>query len=503
MLCFSLNKSLGRYCIIRKFMDRWSGKRAIEVRPDSKKGVGVGFRERLISNHCKVPFSSDEKKSMNFTRFVGCSDKKQKSILSTYRSSPNGKEVIGTSSKVCASSSSSLKTEKQPFSEVSMDSSESSRGSENEAETDILKVSLGRDARRVNNKLVYGKVKKPEAECSNLPSSSRIKRGFRQRFGLSKHESHPGSSDQSTSANQGCSPLLSGVIPSGFGLDKRFSRKVDTINKRNVYGESSSSSTSARGKDVTEPPAEVRRHPRGSVSGSRRDRHRILNDENDVALVGSQRNRSNSHIRFSNRGNGRDGLTSIRPTEMSQTETSNNLNSPVSFDVFSGFQDSFRSYNLDGISEILPELDRIEQDIELNYEDLLIMETGLLLGGLSFHDQHRDMRLDIDNMSYEELLALEERIGTVSTALTEEAISKCLKTSIYQMKTSSYGSITKSSSDYKEDAKCSICQEEYTIGDEVGRLHCEHTYHVKCVQEWLRMKSWCPICKATAETSSK
>lgn len=29
------------------------------------------------------------------------------------------------------------------------------------------------------------------------------------------------------------------------------------------------------------------------------------------------------------------------------------------------------------------------------------METGLLLGGLSFYDQHRDMRLDIDNMSYE------------------------------------------------------------------------------------------------------
>lgn len=47
-----------------------------------------------------------------------------------------------------------------------------------------------------------------------------------------------------------------------------------------------------------------------------------------------------------------------------------------------------------------------------------------------------------------------------------------------------------------------VFQEEYTIGDEVGRLHCEHTFHVKCVQEWLRMKSWCPICKATAETSS-
>ncbi|VVB10845.1 unnamed protein product [Arabis nemorensis] len=479
-------------------MDRWSGKRAIEARPDSRKGVGVVLRDRFNSNSCKVPICSDENKSMKFTRFVGSSDKKEKSVLSSYRSSPNGKEVIGTSSKICGSSSSSLKREKQPLSQITMDSSESSRGSEDEAETEILEVSHGRDKRRVNNnKVIYGKVKTPEEGSSNLSSSSRIKKGFRQRFGLSKPEFRPGPSGQATPANRGCSPLLSGVIPSGFGLDKRLSRKVDTFNKRKVHGESSSSS-SARGKNVTEPPAEERRRgftPRGSVSDSRRARHCILNDDNDVASVENQRlvNRNNSRIRFSNRGSGRNGgLPSITTTEMSQTETSNNLNSPVSLELFSGFpefgfsgslssQDSFRSYTLDGISEIMPELDRIEQDIELNYEELLIMETGLLLGGLSFHDQHRDMRLDIDNMSYEELLALEERIGTVSTALTEEAISKCLKTSIYQMKPLSYGSITKSPCDHKEDAKCSICQ---------------------CVQEWLRMKSWCPICKATAETSS-
>ncbi|CDY13429.1 BnaA03g51470D [Brassica napus] len=250
-------------------------------------------------------------------------------------------------------------------------------------------------------------------------------------------------------------------------------------------------------KIVSELPSEERRlafNPRGgSVLDTRRARHCILND----ASVGSQRsvNRDSQ-----NRGIGRNGLSSIITREMSQTETSNNLNSPVSLELFSGFpdfgslssQDSFHNYNLDGISEILPELDRIEQDIELNYEELLIMESGLLLGGLSFYDQHRDMRLDIDNMSYEELLALEERIGTVRTALTEEAISKSLKTSIYQIKPC----------DHKEDAKCSICQEEYTIGDEVGRLHCEHTYHLKCVQEWLRMKSWCPICKTSADTSS-
>ena len=61
-----------------------------------------------------------------------------------------------------------------------------------------------------------------------------------------------------------------------------------------------------------------------------------------------------------NRGIGRNGLSSIITREMSQTETSNNLNSPVSLELFSGFpdfgslssQDSFHNYNLDGISEV-------------------------------------------------------------------------------------------------------------------------------------------------------
>ena len=68
--------------------------------------------------------------------------------------------------------------------------------------------------------------------------------------------------------------------------------------------------------------------------------------------------------------------------------------------------------------QILPELDRIEQDIELNYEELLIMESGLLLGGLSFYDQHRDMRLDIDNMSYEVcLLHLQTRLYVLRSSI--------------------------------------------------------------------------------------
>lgn len=41
-------------------------------------------------------------------------------------------------------------------------------------------------------------------------------------------------------------------------------------------------------------------------------------------------------------------------------------------------------------------------------------------------------------------------------------------------------------------------QEEYEAGDEMGKLGCEHRYHLECVNQWLRLKNWCPICKAAA-----
>ncbi|RWR91438.1 zinc finger protein [Cinnamomum micranthum f. kanehirae] len=160
-------------------------------------------------------------------------------------------------------------------------------------------------------------------------------------------------------------------------------------------------------------------------------------------------------------------------------------------------RDSFRRINMDGVAEVLLALERIEHDADLTYEQLLVLETNLLLGGLGLHDQHRDMRLDIDNMSYEELLALEERMGTVSTALPEEALSKCLKRSCYTP-TALFPGLAGCGED---DTKCSICQEEYEAGDEMGKLGCEHRYHLDCINQWLRLKNWCPICKAAASPS--
>ncbi|KAK4766306.1 hypothetical protein SAY87_007948 [Trapa incisa] len=106
----------------------------------------------------------------------------------------------------------------------------------------------------------------------------------------------------------------------------------------------------------------------------------------------------------------------------------------------------------------------------------------------STFDQHRDLRLDIDNMSYEELLALGERIGSVNTGLSEDSISKCLKETTYcpldQM---------------QKEETCVICLEAYKEKDDVGTLkNCSHGYHVNCIKKWLSMKNSCPICKAPA-----
>nr|DAD22747.1 TPA_asm: hypothetical protein HUJ06_024210 [Nelumbo nucifera] len=74
-----------------------------------------------------------------------------------------------------------------------------------------------------------------------------------------------------------------------------------------------------------------------------------------------------------------------------------------------------------------------------------------------FIDHHSDMRLDIDHMSYEELLALEERIGDVNTGLTEETITRQLKTRTHVSSTVCFNLDEPANMD-QDTATCIICQ---------------------------------------------
>lgn len=73
-----------------------------------------------------------------------------------------------------------------------------------------------------------------------------------------------------------------------------------------------------------------------------------------------------------------------------------------------------------------------------------------------------------------ELLALEERMGTVSTALPEEALSKCLKRCCY-MPTALFPGLAGCGED---DTKCSICQVFLIPGYSSSRkfLYCFTTF---------------------------
>ncbi|KAI3946423.1 hypothetical protein MKX01_017639 [Papaver californicum] len=123
--------------------------------------------------------------------------------------------------------------------------------------------------------------------------------------------------------------------------------------------------------------------------------------------------------------------------------------------------------------------------------EILMFQNSLLLGGRSSgHDRYRDLRLDVDNMTYEELLDLGESIGYVSTGLREDEITRCLRITKHSI-------LDALQSRFLTDMnwKCSICQEEYEADDEVGKLDCGHNYHICCIKQWLLQKNACPVCK--------
>ncbi|MBA0668270.1 hypothetical protein Goklo_001202 [Gossypium klotzschianum] len=46
-----------------------------------------------------------------------------------------------------------------------------------------------------------------------------------------------------------------------------------------------------------------------------------------------------------------------------------------------------------------------------------------------------------------------------------------------------------------EDPECCICLANYKDKEEVRQLPCSHIFHLKCVDQWLRIISCCPLCK--------
>ncbi|KAK8673973.1 hypothetical protein V6N13_112281 [Hibiscus sabdariffa] len=125
----------------------------------------------------------------------------------------------------------------------------------------------------------------------------------------------------------------------------------------------------------------------------------------------------------------------------------------------------------------------------LRIEDATDMGRSFLQGMYALEDVHDDMRLDVDNMTHEELLDLEEQMGNVGTGLGEVTILANLRRRRFQP----ISAVTTA-----EAEQCCICQEDYAEGDELGKLDCGHDFHFNCIKPWLVQKNQCPICKKTA-----
>lgn len=88
---------------------------------------------------------------------------------------------------------------------------------------------------------------------------------------------------------------------------------------------------------------------------------------------------------------------------------------------------------------------------------------------------------NMENLTYEELLVLEEKIGNVSSGLSDEEIRKLPREKFIKYK-------------YLED-KCIICQYDFRELETVVVLPCKHCYHFECIKPWIQSQNTCPFCK--------
>ncbi|CAB1322257.1 unnamed protein product [Coregonus sp. 'balchen'] len=91
--------------------------------------------------------------------------------------------------------------------------------------------------------------------------------------------------------------------------------------------------------------------------------------------------------------------------------------------------------------------------------------------------------------SYEELLQLEDRLGSVNRGAIQTTIERFTYPHKYQK-----------DEELDTDEKCTICLSMLEDGEDVRRLPCMHLFHQACVDQWLATSRKCPICRVDIET---
>ncbi|XP_046900873.1 E3 ubiquitin-protein ligase RNF165-like isoform X2 [Hypomesus transpacificus] len=102
--------------------------------------------------------------------------------------------------------------------------------------------------------------------------------------------------------------------------------------------------------------------------------------------------------------------------------------------------------------------------------------------------------------SYEELLQLEDRLGSVSRGAVQTTIERFTFPHKYKKRKPVEMKIGEEEEETDVDEKCTICLSMLEDGEDVRRLPCMHLFHQGCVDQWLSSSRKCPICRVDIET---
>lgn len=108
-------------------------------------------------------------------------------------------------------------------------------------------------------------------------------------------------------------------------------------------------------------------------------------------------------------------------------------------------------------------------------------------------DRDPDIRIpdNIDLNDYEALWELAENLGEVRRVGMDESEISILPVYVYK------ASETASES-YSKTTECNVCLCEFVDGEQLRTLPCCHSYHVPCIDEWLKRNAICPVCRQPA-----
>ncbi|XP_051882066.1 E3 ubiquitin-protein ligase RNF6 isoform X2 [Pristis pectinata] len=74
----------------------------------------------------------------------------------------------------------------------------------------------------------------------------------------------------------------------------------------------------------------------------------------------------------------------------------------------------------------------------------------------------------------------------------EERQRGLTKEQIDNLMTRNYGNV---SAENEVSKTCSVCINDYAVGNKLRRLPCAHEFHIHCIDRWLSENSTCPICR--------